>query len=315
MNIQIQNKDLPLWKELVELSRVIDVTQGTVTAFTNSLLGSIFIPKMDSTFDFAVRYMGNLLDRSKKNKLDKNYPASSLYKKTYNQNTREARLLRHSFDPMSYLDQGDAPSYETMRSAIEWICSLYKIDDEAKYYKDPYLLYASFQDDENNTIDNYLDDVLFPNFYQAMKYKNTIKEIDKAIKEGKDYVMETFYPEKCVDFFASYLHKLNPNNFVYLHQTYFSNFNYLSQENLNYSIENDNDRINFFDYTIKTFGFKEVMKAYNLENGIQLTNGNVYTRVELSQYQNLSALLFLEEKYKLDEKLTQPKTMTQKIKL
>ena len=160
MNIVIKNKDLPMWLEFLSTSKIIDVSQGTVTAFTNSILESVLIPQMDETFDFAIRFIGNRFDRSRN--LKKESPAYDFFDQVYNKNDRTAKILLSSFDPMNCFDQEDAPSYEAMKNAIQWVCSLYGINDDASFYKSPYALYAQYQEDDK--IDNYIDNTLCPNF-------------------------------------------------------------------------------------------------------------------------------------------------------
>lgn len=315
MDIQIKNKDLPKWIEFLNMTRTIDVTEGTVTAFTNSILDSVFIPKMDETFEYALRYMGNLLDRTKKHRLNADFPAYSLYQKTYNKSDKESKLLKYSFDPMNYFDQGDAPSYETMSNAIKWISNLYKIEDEASFYKDPYLLYAKFQNDENDTIDKYIEEVLFPNFLNAMRLNDIKKEMTHAMEQNKDYLLTNFYPEKSLDALCCYLFDVKPSIFIILHENYFPDFNILDKDNLQHEIKDENERIIFFDYMIKIYGLENVLKTYDLSNSFEVPQTHDYTRVSVNNYKNLSALSYLVEKYQLEKQVDQKTKISHKIKI
>lgn len=300
MNLTIKNRDLPLLLKLMQANKIVDVKEGNVTSFTNSILPSILLPKMDDTFEYGIRFLGNMIDRALKKRLDQDNPSYSLYDKTYNKNTKESRLLKSFMDPMNLFDQGDAPSYETMSYGIKWVCSIYKIDDDAKFYKDPYFLYAQYQNDDEQKVDEYIDNILFPYFHQALEVRDIIKEIENAIESNQNYELKNFYPEKFELLFMSYLHKLDPSVFVYFHQEYFPSFNYLSKSNLQYEFKEETQRVAFFDYTIKTFGLKKVFKEYGIENEIQLPENKSYTRVDVNNYNNLNALLLLEDKYNLE---------------
>ena len=147
-----------------------------------------------------------------------------------------------------------------------------------------------------------------------MKIRDIIIDIQKAIDTKEDYELKSFYPEKCSNLFLSYLHKLNVENFICLHKHYFPSYDYLHENNLQYEIENENERIAFFDYTIKIYGIEKVLSTYNLDKTFQVSDEKFYTRVERNHQNNTRALYYLKDKYLIENTMPEAKS-SNKIKV
>lgn len=211
MAITIKNEDLKLFLKVLR-NHPYEITQGTETAFINSYLMSAFTPVADKKFESWITWFAYRIKSSKKT--DENgHLTPHIIKVLGNKTTRA-----YNFDTGCYFDMEDGLSFTQMREAIAFTCKIYGFEQEPQYYCSPYMLYVKIMNDDK--LEQYIEDIGMPPLEAYYQLREVREQMLKAWKNGKDYYLETFYPEKLIWMASCYMYRKEKETIMQIYDKY-----------------------------------------------------------------------------------------------